>query len=124
MMFHKKGQGLSVNAIIVALLALIVLVVLVVMFVSQSGKFEAGTGKEGNAELIKMKITYGACRPTTSDEVDFKLKYSDAVNAGTDVATIQKAQAAAEAQFEQRINVCRAVNDKSACEAGACTWKG
>ena len=38
MIWNKKGQGLSFNVIILAILGLIVLVVLVSIFAKQSGK--------------------------------------------------------------------------------------
>ena len=38
-MFNKKGQGLSVETIIIVLIALIVLVVVILIFTGQSGDF-------------------------------------------------------------------------------------
>ncbi len=121
MMFHKKGQGLSVNAIIVALLALIVLVVLVVMFVTRTTDVDIKSQKAADTILIPLRITYGSCRPTDLDEISFKKEYvSGDVTAanGDETAHVQ-----AKTKFEQRIDVCKAVADKSACEAGACKWK-
>jgi len=46
-MVSKKGQGLSLNVIIVAAIALIVLVVLVMIFTGRIGIFEKGLSKEG-----------------------------------------------------------------------------
>jgi hypothetical protein len=47
---NKKGQGLSVNVIIVAVLALLVLVVIAFIFTGKLGKFSAATA---DCEAIK-----------------------------------------------------------------------
>ena len=122
MMFHKKGQGLSINAIIVALLALIVLVVLVVMFVTRTTDVDIKSQKAADIVLLPLKITYGSCRPTELDESSFKKEYAagDAVAAAGD----ESVHIEAKTKFEQRIDVCKNIVDKSACEAGACKWKG
>ena len=39
----ERGQGISINTIIIAVLGLIVLVVLIVIFTGQTGKFSKGT---------------------------------------------------------------------------------
>lgn len=44
-MMRKKGQGLSINAIIVAVIALVVLVVLVAIFTGRIGVFSSGVTK-------------------------------------------------------------------------------
>ncbi len=43
MMQNKKGQGLPLNVIIIAVLVLIVLVVLVIIFSGKIGKFSSST---------------------------------------------------------------------------------
>ena len=43
MQFFKKGQGMSINVIIIAVLALLVLVVLAFIFTGKIGKFSATT---------------------------------------------------------------------------------
>src|SRR3989338_6274387 len=73
---HKKGQSLSVNTIIVAVLALIVLVVLVVIFVNQFGLFERGVSEQSNTKLIELKIRYGQCHPNSAAETAFRRTYS------------------------------------------------
>ncbi|MBI2102858.1 hypothetical protein HYT55_03395 [Candidatus Woesearchaeota archaeon] len=117
MNLHKKGQGLSLNAIIVALLALIVLVVLTVLFVTRTGQVDTKAQETANTELITMRITYGTCQPTASDESSF---LAEIASAGSDA----NAKAAAKTKFEGRIQTCKAVADKTACESGACSWKG
>lgn len=43
MKFFRKGQGMSINVIIIAVLALLVLVVLAFIFTGKIGKFSATT---------------------------------------------------------------------------------
>jgi hypothetical protein len=45
-MRHVKGQGLSLNAIVIAALVLIVLVVLVMIFTGRLGVFNQGIDKD------------------------------------------------------------------------------
>ncbi|MDP7263687.1 MAG: hypothetical protein QF436_03150 [Candidatus Woesearchaeota archaeon] len=47
---NKKSQGLSINAIIVAVIALIVLVVLVAIFTGRIGIFSKGVGEAGSCD--------------------------------------------------------------------------
>ena len=110
----KKGQGLSLNVIIIAALALIVLVVLVVIFTGQIGKFTLGVGKEGKAELAVLKLQYGDCRPTGTAEVNFGTEF--------DQATSSELKDAAKAKFSDEISRCKAIADKGTCEAGGCRW--
>ena len=46
-MTHKKAQGLSLNAIIIAALALLVLVILAVIFMGRAGMFRKESGSCG-----------------------------------------------------------------------------
>ena len=96
MMFSKKGQGLSLNVIIIAALALIVLVVLVVVFTGRIGIFEQGVGQEGNAQLIKLKIGYGDCHPTATEADAFVKSY--------DAAESVEAKDGAQNDFSQKIS--------------------
>ncbi len=112
----KKGQGLSLNTIIIAVLALVVLVVLLVIFTGRIGLFEKGVSEEANTELIKMRITYGDCRPTGTAEAGFNQEFTAA---GDD----QAAQEAAKDSFRGEISRCRANPDEVSCEASGCKWK-
>jgi hypothetical protein len=110
----KKGD-LSINVIIVAAIALIILVVLVVIFTGRIGVFSQGVSKEGNAQLVKMQITYGDCRPTTAAQNAFTTAYDAA---GKDV----NGQNNAISQFESQIASCKSNTDKSSCEGSGCKW--
>ena len=46
---QKKAQGLSINAIILAVIALVVLVVLVAIFTGRIGIFSGAVGQTGDA---------------------------------------------------------------------------
>ncbi len=110
----KKGD-LSLNVIIVAAIALIVLVVLVVIFTGRIGVFSQGVSKEGNAQLVKMQITYGDCHPTSSAQSAFTTAFDAA---GKSVEGQNKAIS----EYESQITSCKSNTDKSTCEGSGCKW--
>ena len=110
----KKGQSISLNVIIIAAIALIVLVVLVLIFTGRINVFEEGVSKESQAELIKMKIQYGDCRPTLTTESNF-IKALD----GTESVDQEDA---IKSDFDTEISRCDAFNDKINCESADCKW--
>ncbi len=80
----KKGQGLSLNVIIIAALALIVLVVLVAIFTGKMGEWTANlkkqetkycgpvpSDKQGSATSIDGRVVSSAtgCDPATETQV-------------------------------------------------------
>ena len=114
-MVSKKGQGLSLNVIIIAALALIVLVVLVMVFTGQIGKFQVGLSKEGKAELIKMRVQYGQCHPAAAAEANFDSVFSRAESADD--------QEQAKTVFLQEVQACNGFTDRVACEGSeGCSW--
>jgi hypothetical protein len=114
-MYSKKGQGLSLNVIIIAALALIVLVVLIVIFTSRTADFDQQVGKESRTELIKMRISYGECRPTVEQEGAFATEFAG--------ATSEVEQEAARANFKSEISSCKSSINQDSCEATGCAWK-
>ncbi len=114
----KKGQGLSLNAIIIAALALIVLVVLAVIFTSRAGQTEQGVEKvagEASLELTKLKIGYGECHPSSSLEQDFLRNYADATSADGKDQTKD--------DFRVIIQDCKRSDEKAVCEqTSGCDW--
>ena len=113
---NKKGQGLSLNVIIVAALALIVLVVLIMVFTGKMGDFTSGISEEGKSELIKMRINYGTCHPGALAEAGFNLELSK--------AETTEEKALAKATFVEELNQCNQMsNDKGVCEDSACVWE-
>lgn len=112
---NKKGQGLSLSVIIIAALALIVLVVLVMVFTGRIGIFEQGLSNEGDTELIKMRINYGTCHPSATQEAQFSTSLSQA-----------ESEADKEEQgslFRTEISRCKALsNSKVNCETANCVW--
>ncbi len=111
---NKSGQGLSLNVIIIAALALIVLVVLVMVFTGRIGVFEKGVSKEGQAELIQMRIQYGDCRPTATAEAEFTTAYTQAQSVAE--------KDTAKTNLEEEIDRCKGSTDKPACESAGCKW--
>ncbi len=118
----KKGQGLSLNVIIIAALALIVLVVLVVIFTGRIGVFEAGVSKEGQAELVQLKLSYGKCRPTTSLESSFLRSITEA-DKSSSREDQDRLKEEARSSFKDEIDRCAAEeSDRASCESQDCRW--
>ena len=114
-MMSKRGQGLSLNVIIIAVLALIVLVVLVFIFTGRIGLFDKGVGEQGQAELVQMRIQYGDCHPTLTVEKTFTMALSQAQS--------PEAKETATSDFEAEISDCKANTLADDCSAAGCTWK-
>lgn len=59
-MFKKRGQGLSINVIIIAVVALIVLVVLIAIFTGKLGGFSTGLKEvdDVNKDCADIKAGY------------------------------------------------------------------
>ena len=110
----KRGQGLSLNVIIIAALALIVLVVLAVIFIQKTGEFNIKVSEESKTELLALQASYGQCRPTGVDESQFTLLYSQ--------AETPEAKEEAKAELRNHISECRANGDEQTCEDSGCRW--
>ncbi|HLC71768.1 MAG TPA: hypothetical protein VJI32_07190 [Candidatus Nanoarchaeia archaeon] len=110
----KKGQGLSLNVIIIAALALIVLVVLVMIFTGRIGVFQQGVSNAAKTELITMQINYGDCAPTATAEANFGSQF--------DSATSLEEKEAAKASFSEEISRCKQSTSKESCESAGCKW--
>ncbi len=112
MIFNKKGQGLSLNAIIVAAIALIVLVVLVMVFTGQINIFQQDIDKKGDSDLVVLKVQYGECHPTSVDERTYKSQMA--------LSQSEQERADITADFKLRISECKAL-DQINCEP-TCAW--
>ena len=115
MMMSKRGQGLSLNVIIIAALALIVLVVLAAIFIQQTGVFTAKLNKEANLELTSLKGTYGECHPSRSAE-------------SASISAFNRAepgdQETARDALRETIRACSNLDSSAACEANRdCDWQ-
>ena len=115
MELFKKGQGLSLTTIIIAILAIIVLVVLVVIFTGRMGVFEKESSQAGGTELVKLKIYYGDCHPTLVKEATFRL--------GMGKATTELDKAKERDAFKKEIDSCKSYTSKTTCDGGGCSWK-
>ena len=116
-MFSRKGQGLSLNVIIIAALALIVLVVLAAVFIGRITPVGQDVERVGNTELVKMKLKYGTCHPNDLEADNFVSSFGDSGSPeqGETIKT----------DFVQKISDCKQFNDdQKACgSSGGCSWK-
>ncbi|MBU0459515.1 MAG: hypothetical protein KJ771_01795 [Nanoarchaeota archaeon] len=117
----RRGQGLSLNVIIVAAIALIVLVVLVMVFTGRIGIFESQIGGEAKSELTAMKTFYGSCHPGAGAETSFQVEYTLAAEKD-DLSEAAQGKAEAKAEFQEEINNCKSYGDKSECDSNDCSW--
>ncbi|MDP3640019.1 MAG: hypothetical protein Q8R53_02330 [Nanoarchaeota archaeon] len=119
---EKRGQGLSLNVIIIAVLAIIVLVVLVAIFAGRIGIFESQLGGEAQSELRAMESFYGQCHPNAAAETAFVTTYNAAV-ALENVQEAAQGKGDAKATFEREIDRCNGYSDKAGCDADEfCAW--
>ena len=115
-MINKRGQGLSLNVIIIAALALIVLVVLAAIFIQQTGIFTGKLNQQANTELVSLKGTYGECHPSGTEERSFVTAFNR--------AEIPEDGEAAKDEFRQTIQSCSFLDSSAACEANSdCDWQ-
>ncbi|MBS3126835.1 hypothetical protein J4228_01570 [Candidatus Woesearchaeota archaeon] len=118
---NNKGQGFSLNVIIVAVLALIILVVLALIFTGKIAIFQEGTG-EAKTELSTIKVAYGPCHPGASVESTFRSEYS-AASKLENIQEVNTAKAEARNKLQDEIGRCNNFVDKTSCEAdGLCDW--
>ena len=94
----KKGQGLSLNTIIIALLGLTVLVVLVYMFTTKTQSFSKKTQRDAKEMLLAMQQQYKKCHPSRDLERRFLKKFAE-----------DKENAIA--NFEQAIDECSRLSE-------------
>jgi hypothetical protein len=107
----KRGQGLPLNTIIVAIIVLVVLVVLIAIFTGRIGIFEKQVDEQSKIELLRFQPSYGACHPTASEEQKFLSALADAKKDGN-----VDGEATARTNFQNKISTC---NDATANCAGA-----
>ena len=118
----RKGQGLSLNVIIVAAIALIVLVVLIMVFTGRIAIFENQVGGEARSELRAMEVFYGDCHPGSLAETNFMVAYTPASDSDD---TLEAAQNKAQAKddFSRLISECKSHTDKDSCQDSDCQWR-
>jgi hypothetical protein len=113
--FGKKGQGLSLNVIIVAALALIVLVVVAAIFIQQTGIFSDKLNKVGGADLATLQAEYSICHPSPVEEGRF-------VTALGRAETPEDGQVARD-NFRSVIRLCSNLDSLGVCETNDdCDW--
>ena len=113
-MINKKGDAMTLNIIIVAVLALTVLVILLMIFTGRITLFDQGVSKEAQTDLVALRITYGECQPTASQESVFSTAFGQATSPD------EKEQA--KTNFKGEISRCKVYSDKGGCEGASCLW--
>ena len=122
-MNNKKGQGLSLNVIIIAAIALVVLVVLIAIFAGKSGDFATSIGGEAKGELRAMNAFYGDCHPNAKAEVEFGTAYNDAAELDN-AAEAETGKAQAKELLQDEIGRCNSYSDKETCDDDDnCKWQ-
>ena len=114
-MMNKKGQGLPLNVIIIAIIVLVVLVVMIAIFTGRIALFERGVAAESSTELARLKVTYGQCQPSAGHESQFKQAFAQADRA-TDPARDKQGVISG---YTGLISTCAARSPQAACELDA-----
>ena len=111
----KRGQGMPLNTIIIAIIVIVVLVVLIAIFVRNIGKTQKDITEQSKIELIAMRVSYSACHPDASAEQTFlsALSVAQTANDANQIAT-------AKSDFQARITACGA-QTAAACPSGCTT---
>lgn len=119
----RKGQGLSLNAIIIAVLALVVLVVLIVVFTGKIGDFQVQLGGQAKTELRGIKAFYGDCHPVSGDEGTFLAEYDRAVrDQSLSQQAKEQAKAAASDTLKGKATYCGDFVEQAECPLD-CSWR-
>lgn len=111
---RKKGQGMPLNTIIIAIIVLVVLVVLVAIFTGRIAIFDKDVTKQARTDLIAARITYGACHPDATAEQEFVTRLASA-RQNNDPAQ----EAGAKAWLQERVASCN--SQTAAVCGGGCT---
>jgi hypothetical protein len=115
----RKGQGLPLNTIIIAIIVLVVLVVLVAIFVGQIGGFEEDLDTEANLRAISLRAS------SSYDCVPNNAAVAAAVRdaAGTDSKLSPDEESSYEANVGVKVNKCRNLIEEACNADGECQWK-
>jgi hypothetical protein len=80
----------------------VVLVVIIAIFVTRTGQFDRDVSREGNLDLIKLKASYGACRPSLDAETDFIYKFNN--------AETSELKSAFKGRFANLVDACKRIS--------------
>lgn len=111
---NKRGQGLPLTTIVIAIIVLVVLVLLVAIFTGSIGRTERDLQQQGNVELISVRLNYGQCRPTPSEEQTFLSE--------SNVAASEQLKADAKTRFLRKVSECDINTAQEQCIANGCVW--
>ncbi len=113
----KKGQGMPLNTIIIAIIVLIVLVVLIAIFTGRIAIFQKGVSEQSKIELRQFQLAYGNCHPSAGEETRFMQELTRAEKL-TDSTEAANAKQIANDKFQKKTEACSA--DVS-CSSTGCT---
>jgi len=111
---NRKGQGLPLTTIVIAIIVLVVLVLLVAIFTGQISRTDRDLQLQGNIDLVGLKLQYGKCHPTPSQEQEF-------LEAQNTAATSQL-KADAKTAFLRVVGQCNTNAERDQCIANGCIW--
>mgnify|MGYP001578352020 CR=1 FL=1 len=111
---EKRGQGLPLTTIVIAIIVLVVLVLLVAIFTGQIGRVDRQLVEQGNVELISVRTNYGQCHPTPSQEQTFLGEYNAAAS--------EQLKADAKTRFLRTVSECTINTAQEQCIANGCIW--
>ena len=121
----KKGQGISLNVIIIAAIALIVLVVLIAIFTGRLNVFNRELGQVSDAEVFRVQaMSDSRCVPS-------KEGISGINDEVKDLSELQ-AKSTYNQRIQDLVNICASnvlsirseTDNRDVCNAvSGCTWK-
>lgn len=121
----KKGQGLPLNTIIIAIIVLVVLVVLIAIFTGRIAIFSSDLDRAANLESVKAQFqSTSDCKPKLSA---LEGVYREAAKGGSTDNTLEESERAKYDQLKDSlIERCRlkAVNEPTCKADTGCEWKG
>jgi hypothetical protein len=113
-MFNRKGQGLSLNVIILAVLAIVILVLLVVLVVNYLGKTQVTIGDMPPSLALMQAKDYKDCHPNSVAEKAYADQYNSAPS--------DEGKQQADNDFLGKIAECGKYTVQEDCPASSCAW--
>lgn len=121
----KKGQGISLNVIIIAAIALIVLVVLIAIFTGRLGGFQRDLAEVSDSEVFRIQtISDSRCVPSKTGIETIKAEVSGYSELQADQIYNQRVQDMISLCSANVFTVSSEAENRERCNAVRdCTWK-
>ncbi len=116
----KKGQGLPLNTIIIAIIVLVVLVVIIAIFTGRIALFSSDLDKAASLEGTKVRAQLIGQNCVPSD-AGIRNEYTNA--AGENKKVDQNEETNLQGQIQSLIADCKGLQSEGACR-GNCQWQG